>query len=128
MSNKVFVYISKSKKVSGQPEDFYGTKITTCNTESPLGFSMQNNPNKEWILEVDPQQMYSGKPFEGILRYGLYHRFPIKFNNIPEMVNFLVKINKEEMIQRAVEVWMPLIFSIIVLCMLSYVVVKTLGA
>lgn len=94
VSNKLFVYIEKTSK--GQPREFSGTNIQTCNVESPKGFSISNNPPKGWIFEVEPKDLYNSPDGKvtGVLRKGLYVKVNCQFNNRPEFIDFFTKINE----------------------------------
>lgn len=95
VSNKLFVYMDKDPKM--QAEVFNGTKLNTCNTESPRGYKFQNNPPNAWLFEVEPKNLKTedGKVI-GTLRYGLYMRVECSFNNIPEFIDFFTKINEKK--------------------------------
>lgn len=94
MTNKLFVYVDKELK--SQPESFHGSNLNTCNTESPRGYAIQNNPPRQWIFECEPGELYDDEygPISGTLRYGLYTRVECTFNNRPEFIGFMKMINR----------------------------------
>lgn len=81
----LYVYADINKKISCQPEEFHGTKINTCNTESQLGFRLFNSCNRMYF-EVEANILYGDDKISGIMHYGEFVTFECVFPDLKSLI------------------------------------------